>query len=286
LPNIFNKNKYWFFKIPNIFGGQRYLFFRTLQTILMKDMNNETQELSDLLGLIAQNILHLRKEQGLSQEALAYKADIDRTYIGYIENAKHNVTLGVLQKIAKALGTTLLSLLTTTDVHSPIQKLNFLFPFIRQYQKLAEETNGINDIFQDNGGKLLQVLLITGLVDIPGREGNDAVDKKGNEYELKSVNTLLTKSFSTHHHMNPTIIAKYRQVDWIFAVYESIELKEIYRLTPAQLEPYYTAWQTKWHKDGGKDINNPKIPLKYVQSVGQLLYRMGEDGIFRQTELE
>ena len=41
---------------------------------------------------------------------------------------------------------------------------------------LAEETNGINDVFQDNGGKLLQVLLITGLKDIPGREGNDAVD--------------------------------------------------------------------------------------------------------------
>jgi transcriptional regulator with XRE-family HTH domain len=249
-------------------------------------MSNESQDLNELLSSIAQNIVYLRKEQGLSQEDLAHKAGIDRTYIGYIENAKHNVTLGVLQKIAKALNTSLLSLLTVTNVHTPIQKLNFLFPFIRQYQKLAEETNGINDVFQDNGGKILQVLLITGLVDIPGREGNDAVDKKGNEYELKSVNALLTSSFSTHHHMNPTIIAKYRQVDWIFAVYESIELKEIYRLTPEQLELYYTAWEQKWHKDGGKDINNPKIPLKYVRSIGQLLYKMEDDGIFRETELE
>jgi transcriptional regulator with XRE-family HTH domain len=261
-------------------------FVELHKSFLKKDMSNETHELTELLGLIAQNILHLRKGKGLSQEDLAYKAGIDRTYIGYIENAKHNVTLGVLQKIAKALETPLFSLLTATDVHSPIQKLNFLFPFIRQYQKLAEETNGINDVFQDNGGKLLQVLLITGLMDIPGREGNDAIDKKGNEYELKSVNILLTKSFSTHHHMNPTIIAKYRQVDWIFAVYESIELKEIYRLSPAQLEPYYTNWETKWYEDGGKDINNPKIPLKYVRSVGQLLYRMEDDGIFRETELE
>lgn len=249
-------------------------------------MSNESQEISQLMSLIAQNILHIRKEQGLSQEDLAYKAGIDRTYIGYIENAKHNVTLGVLQKIANALETPLFSLLTASDVHTPIQKLNFLFPFIRQYQKLAEETNGINDVFQDNGGKLLQVLLITGLVDIPGREGNDAVDKKGNEYELKSVNVLLTKSFSTHHHMNPTIIAKYRKVDWIFAVYESIELKEIYLLTPEQLEPYYTTWETKWHNDGGKDINNPKIPLKYVRSIGRLLYKMEDDGIFRETELK
>jgi hypothetical protein len=29
-------------------------------------------------------------------------------------------------------------------------------------------------IFQDNGGKILQILLITGLKVLPGREGNDA----------------------------------------------------------------------------------------------------------------
>ena len=249
-------------------------------------MDNVSQDLTELLNIISQNIVFYRKKAGMTQEDLAYTADIDRTYIGYIENAKQNVTLGVLQKISTALNTPLLSLLTVNELHTPIQKLNFLFPFIRQYQKLAEDTNEINDVFQDNGGKLLQVLLITGLVDIPGREGNDAVDKNGNQYELKSVNVLLTKSFSTHHHMNPTIIAKYRKVDWIFAVYESIELKEIYRLTQEQLEPFYGAWETKWYGEGGKDINNPKIPLKYVRTHGQELYRMGDDGIFRLTELE
>jgi hypothetical protein len=60
---------------------------------------------------------------------------------------------------------------------------------------------------------------VTGLEVIPGREGNDAKDSNGNEFELKSVNIALTKSFSTHHHINPRIIEKYRQVDWIFAVY-------------------------------------------------------------------
>lgn len=249
-------------------------------------MESESQVLSELLNIVAQNIIFYRKKLGITQEHLAHIADIDRTYVGYIENSKHNITLGVLQKIAIALNVPVLSLLTVNENHTPIQKLNFLFPFVRQYQKLAEETNEINDVFQDNGGKLLQVLLITGLVDIPGREGNDAVDKNGNEYELKSVNILLTKSFSTHHHMNPTIIAKYRQVDWIFAVYESIELKEIYKLTPTQLEPYYKSWEIKWHKDGGKDINNPKIPLKYVRENGQELYRMKGDGIFRLTELK
>lgn len=58
-----------------------------------------------------------------------------------------------------------------------------LFPAVRDYQALASK-HGIDDIFQDNGGKLLQVLLVLGLTIIPGREGNDAVDKAGKEYEL------------------------------------------------------------------------------------------------------
>jgi len=132
--------------------------------------------------------------------------------------------------------------------------------------------HGINDIFQDNGGKTLQVLLLLGLTNIPGREGNDAEGKDGTEYELKSVNINLTRSFSTHHHMNPVIISKYRRVDCIFAVYRNIELIAIYLLTPTDLEPYYAKWETKWHESGGRDINNPKIPLAYVSEVGKPLW--------------
>jgi hypothetical protein len=156
-------------------------------------------------------------------------------------------------------------------IHPDKQLLDALFPHIRQYQALAEK-HGINDIFQDNGGKLLQVILTTSLEVLPGREGNDARDAAGNEYELKSVNALLTKSFSTHHHMNPTIIAKYRKVDWVFAVYKGIELQQIFLLTPERMETFYTKWEKKWHDDGGKDINNPKIPLSYVQNNGKLLF--------------
>jgi Restriction endonuclease PvuII len=155
--------------------------------------------------------------------------------------------------------------------HPDKEKLDELFPHIRQYQHLANE-HGINDIFQDNGGKLLQVILTTSLKVIPGREGNDAVDEDGREYELKSVNILLTKSFSTHHHMNPVIVAKYRHVDWIFAVYAGIELKQIYLLTAGQLEPYFKRWEQKWYSNGQRDLNNPKIPLKFVANTGRLIF--------------
>lgn len=155
--------------------------------------------------------------------------------------------------------------------HHDKAELDRLFPFIREYQALASK-HGIGDIFQDNGGKLLQVLLITGLRSTGGREGNDARDDQGREYELKSVNTLLTQSFSTHHHMNPTIIGKYRLVDWVFAIYEGIELQSIYLMKPSGLEPYLSKWEEKWHSSGGKDINNPKIPMKFVTQRGQLIY--------------
>lgn len=148
-----------------------------------------------------------------------------------------------------------------------------MFPHIRQYQQLAEE-HGIGDIFQDNGGKLLQTLLILNLRNLPGREGNDAVDEEGNEYELKSVNTRLTRQFSTHHHLNPRILQKYRAVHgWIFTVYEGIELQAIYQMTPDQLESYFADWERRWHEGGGRDLNNPKIPLTFVERTGQLMHK-------------
>lgn len=45
-----------------------------------------------------------RLKLGLSQEALAEKAGVHRTYIGMIERAEKNITLENIEKIAKALG--------------------------------------------------------------------------------------------------------------------------------------------------------------------------------------
>jgi hypothetical protein len=68
-------------------------------------------------------------------------------------------------------------------------------------------------------------------------------------------------------------VSKYRQVDWVFAVYRGIELVSIYRLAPADLEPFYQKWEAKWHAEGGKDINNPKIPLSFVMEHGELIFQ-------------
>jgi len=44
-----------------------------------------------------------RARLGLSQEALAGRAGVHRTYIGMIERAEKNITLENIEKIAKAL---------------------------------------------------------------------------------------------------------------------------------------------------------------------------------------
>jgi hypothetical protein len=167
-------------------------------------------------------------------------------------------------------------------VHHPDKvKLDELFPAVREYQKLAAK-HGIGDIFQDNGGKLLQALLILNLQCKTTREGNDAKDAQGNEYELKTVNILLTQSFSPHHHLNPTILQKYRSVKaWFFSIYRGIELVEIYRIEPPLLDvSYFGPWEEKWRASGGRDINNPKIPIKFVRANGKLVFaqsQMGEE---------
>ena len=46
-----------------------------------------------------------RKELGLSQEQLGYKAKLDRTYISGVERGVRNPTVGSLRRISEALDT-------------------------------------------------------------------------------------------------------------------------------------------------------------------------------------
>ena len=51
----------------------------------------------------AKNVRETRKKRGLTQEQLAFKAGLHRTYVGMIERAEKNVTLINIEKIANAL---------------------------------------------------------------------------------------------------------------------------------------------------------------------------------------
>lgn len=57
----------------------------------------------DIKLKVGQRIKALRKEIGLSQEALALKAEVDRTYVTDVENGRRNVSVEILERLIKAL---------------------------------------------------------------------------------------------------------------------------------------------------------------------------------------
>ena len=57
-----------------------------------------------VLRAFGRNVLKRREAKGLSQEKLAEKADLDRTYISGIERGVRNPGLVSIARIAKALG--------------------------------------------------------------------------------------------------------------------------------------------------------------------------------------
>lgn len=52
---------------------------------------------------IAEKIRKIRKEKGMSQEELAFKAGLNRAYVGYIERGEKKPSVDTLSKLAIAL---------------------------------------------------------------------------------------------------------------------------------------------------------------------------------------
>lgn len=151
-----------------------------------------------------------------------------------------------------------------------IDRVMSLFSALHDLEDMCTEY-GIPDLLQDNGAKVLQQLVLLNFDNLPGREGNDAVSASGTEWEMKSINIATSASgFSTNHHTTYDIIRKYRSVPWSFAIYDGIKLLSIYVMTPEQLEPLFSHWEEKLRTM--PHLNNPKIPVKFVQEKGLLVY--------------
>ena len=59
---------------------------------------------SQLVSAFAINVKKHRLELGLSQEELAERAGVHRTYVGMLERGEKNVTIYNIERIALALG--------------------------------------------------------------------------------------------------------------------------------------------------------------------------------------
>ncbi len=60
--------------------------------------------------LFSQNVRKSRLAKGLSQEDLAELASLHRNYIGGVERGERNISIDNMEKLAKALGTTIAEL--------------------------------------------------------------------------------------------------------------------------------------------------------------------------------
>lgn len=58
----------------------------------------------DVREQVGRNLRRLRQRAGLSQEELAFRAELNRGYVNGIERFVRNPTVVVLQKLADALG--------------------------------------------------------------------------------------------------------------------------------------------------------------------------------------
>jgi transcriptional regulator with XRE-family HTH domain len=68
--------------------------------------------MQDWRAVVAKNVGRLRRQRGLTQEELAFRAKIDLTYMGGIERGRRNPSLLVMARIAKALSVPLPKLLS------------------------------------------------------------------------------------------------------------------------------------------------------------------------------
>lgn len=57
----------------------------------------------DLVQLLGQNVRRLRTEQGLSQEELAFRAGMKRSYLSDLERGTRNPSVRALGRLAEAL---------------------------------------------------------------------------------------------------------------------------------------------------------------------------------------
>lgn len=74
-----------------------------------------TRRCGTLWDTPGQNVRHLRRGRKLSQEDLAFEAEIDRTYVSQIERGVINPSLLILWKIAKVLAVHVVTLLNPAE---------------------------------------------------------------------------------------------------------------------------------------------------------------------------
>lgn len=68
--------------------------------------------MQDWRVIVGKNVRRIRQQRRMTQEKLAFEADLDLTYIGGIERGRRNPSLLAMTRIAEALSVSLVKLLS------------------------------------------------------------------------------------------------------------------------------------------------------------------------------
>jgi transcriptional regulator with XRE-family HTH domain len=58
----------------------------------------------DIQKKVGRRVRELRNEKKVSQEALAFDADVERAYVSHLENGERNISIKNMEKVINALG--------------------------------------------------------------------------------------------------------------------------------------------------------------------------------------
>lgn len=139
-------------------------------------------------------IQQLRKEQNLSQEQLALKADIDRRYMSDIENGKRNISLDILERLAAALTISVSELMKAAEtINLPVRTLEGLKKWLcdndHEGTVVLESPDYLSAIvgISDDGRLIYSYeLMIEHLMREEGLDRDDAID----EVEYNALRSL------------------------------------------------------------------------------------------------
>lgn len=62
-------------------------------------------------ALLSRNLVRMRRQRGMTQEALALEAGLHRTFVAHVERQARNIALDNIEKFARALGVSIHELL-------------------------------------------------------------------------------------------------------------------------------------------------------------------------------
>ena len=157
----------------------------------------------------AVNLRSARLAHGFSQEELAARAGLHRNYIGSVERNEKNISIDSMETACElSLGLMLWTCWSGSEHETSSRSCETPRPDAEHPEAPEAGLQSMESTTSSRtmAARFSKSCFTRALTILPGREGNDARDENGREYELKSVNIHLTQELlhappyeSAHH---------------------------------------------------------------------------------------